>query len=472
MSPILEDILIHGHIVAELDDVEPEQRSSVPYGDRPQAVEPPRRRAWLGGIRTAWRGRMRAIPALGALLLLATLACADSSGPLPPRDAVAAVHVAPEQRELRVGETTTLAATPRSVSGRPLEGRVVSWTSSDTTVVAVSSTGRIAAARPGIAVVSAASEGKVGGAVVTVRPGPLARLTLDPPSAVLARGAVRQLTALGFDAAGNALRLGAVVWTTSDPAIATVTTVGATGVVTGGASGTAVITATSEGRSARAEVTVTPPIPARVDRVEVTPAPVVLEVGRTRQLTAVVRDADGNVLPGRSISWTSDNPMAATVGATGLVTALTPGYATIVATSEGKSFGVAVTVPTPEMTEYQLLLVNGTPVPRTLFTTVETGADGVARTVRWDAHEGYFRLANGHYEQLIGFWVLREGSPAVQGAYVYRGTYLYDLLGGGMVFQPSDSTPPFRGAVVDGTLVVARRLMSGTPELTFLHRQR
>lgn len=153
------------------------------------------------------------------------------------------------------------------------------------------------------------------------------------------------------------------------------------------------------------------------------------------------------------------------------MTALTPGYATIVATSEGKTFGVGVTVPTPEMTEYQLLLVNGTPVPRTLFTTVETSADGVARTVRWDAYEGFFRLANGHCEQRIGYWVFREGAPAVQGAFVYRGTYLYDMLDGGMVFHPSDNAPSFRGAVVDGTLVVARQLVPGTPELTFLHRQ-
>jgi uncharacterized protein YjdB len=422
------------------------------------------------GARLARRAR-RPLPAAGALLLLLlSLACRDADDPLPPPAAVAAVVVAPEERALVVGETATLTATPRDPFGRALSDRLVTWASSDPAVVAVSSTGRVAAGRPGTAVVSATSEGKVGRAEVIVRPGPLARLTLDPSAAVLARGEVRQLTALGHDAAGNALRLGAVVWATSDPAVAAVTTVGATGVVTAGAPGTAVITATAEGKSARAEVTVTPPARAPVDRVEVTPAPVVLEVGRARQLTAVARDAAGNVLTGRTVTWTTDAPATATVSATGLVTAVAPGYATIVATSEGKTFGVAVTVPTPAMTEYQLLLVNGTPVPRTLFTTTETGADGIARTVRWDAYEGAFRLGNGQYEQRVGFWIFREGAPAVQGMYVYRGTFLYDVLDGGIVFHPVDDTPPFRGALVDGTLIVAHRLVPGTPELTFVHR--
>jgi uncharacterized protein YjdB len=472
MSPILEDILIHGHIVAELDDVEPELRSSSPHADRSPVAEAPRRRAWLSGIQAVLRDRVRAIPVLGALMLLATLACADSSEPLPPRDAVAVVQVAPEQRALLVGETVTLSATPRDAAGRALTGRTVTWQSSDVAIANVAADGRVTALRVGTTTLRATSEGKSGESVVTVKPGPLARLELDPAFLILAPGEARQTTALGYDAAGNVLRLGAVVWTSSNPAVAAVTTVGATGVVTAGVAGTALVTATSEGMSVRAQITVTAPAREPVDRVEVTPTAVVLERGGTRQLTAVLRDRAGRVLTDRAVTWTSDNPMAATVSATGLVTALTPGYATIVATSEGRSFDVAVTVPTPELTEYQLVLVNGTPVPRTLFTTVETGADGVTRTVRWDAYEGYFRLANGRYEQLIGFWMIREGAPAVQAAYVYGGTYLYDMLDGGIVFHPSDNTPAFRGAVVDGTLVVARRLMPGTPELTFLHRQR
>ena len=472
MSPMLDEILIHGHMVAELGDLASEPPTDAsPVGGAAPAVEPPRGRdAWIGALLTEARGRLRRLRRLPALMLSVALGCAEATDILSTRDVVAAVEVAPERRELAVGETVMLAATPRDAAGRPLTGRSVNWRSSDVAIANVAADGRVTALRVGTTTLFATSEGKSGASVVTVRPGPLARLELSPASLILAPGEVRQTTALGYDAADNVLRLGAVVWTSSNPAVAAVTTVGATGVVTAGVPGTALVTATSEGLSVRAQVTVTAPAREPVDRVEVTPTAVVLERAATRQLTVVARDAAGRVLTDRAVAWTTDNPSVATVSATGLVTARAAGYATIVATSEGKSFGVAVTVPTPETTEYQLLLVNGTPVPRTLFTTVETDANGVARTVRWDAYEGYFRLANGRYEWLVGVWMFREGAPAVQGTYVYRGTYLYDMLDGGIVFHPSDDTASFRGALVDGTLIVARRLMPGTPELTFLHR--
>jgi hypothetical protein len=54
------------------------------------------------------------------------------------------------------------------------------------------------------------------------------------------------------------------------------------------------------------------------------------------QLSAVTRDANNNVLTGRVIAWTSTNPAVSTVSASGLVTALAAGGATISAISETK----------------------------------------------------------------------------------------------------------------------------------------
>src|SRR5262245_6577483 len=45
-------------------------------------------------------------------------------------------------------------------------------------------------------------------------------------------------------------------------------------------------------------------------------------VGKTRQLSAVVKDASGATLSGRTITWTSSNTAVATVSPTGLVTAV------------------------------------------------------------------------------------------------------------------------------------------------------
>src|SRR5207302_3427138 len=76
--------------------------------------------------------------------------------------------------------------------------------------------------------------------------------------------------------------------------------------------------------------------PASVASVTVTPSPVSLAVGSTQQLTATLRDASGNVLTGRVVSWSSSNLPAATVSTNGLVTGAAGGSATITATSEGK----------------------------------------------------------------------------------------------------------------------------------------
>lgn len=70
----------------------------------------------------------------------------------------------------------------------------------------------------------------------------------------------------------------------------------------------------------------------------------VLGVGHGTQGTATLRDASGNVLGGRAITWASSNTSVATVGANGYVSALATGTATITATSEGKTGGAAVTV--------------------------------------------------------------------------------------------------------------------------------
>jgi len=88
----------------------------------------------------------------------------------------------------------------------------------------------------------------------------------------------------------------------------------------------------------------TPP-PAPVASVEVTPAAVGVLIGQTVQLTARVKDAAGNELAERPVTWTSGAPARATVSPTGLVTGLALGDTVVVtATSESKSGGATITV--------------------------------------------------------------------------------------------------------------------------------
>jgi len=85
---------------------------------------------------------------------------------------------------------------------------------------------------------------------------------------------------------------------------------------------------------------------APVASVSVAPGPASLLVGGTQQLAATLKDASGNVLTGRSVAWTSSNAAVATIGGSGLVTAIAAGSATITAASGGKSGTATITVTT------------------------------------------------------------------------------------------------------------------------------
>src|ERR1051326_4944899 len=89
------------------------------------------------------------------------------------------------------------------------------------------------------------------------------------------------------------------------------------------------------------------PGPGRVASVDVSPQPAALAVGATQALTATLRDASANVLTGRTVAWSSSNVTVASVSSSGLVTAVSPGTATIIATSEGKTGTALITVLAP-----------------------------------------------------------------------------------------------------------------------------
>ncbi|MBL8959780.1 MAG: Ig-like domain-containing protein [Gemmatimonadetes bacterium] len=130
-----------------------------------------------------------------------------------------------------------------------------------------------------------------------------------------------------------------VTWSTGAPNIAAV---GPTGQVTGLAPGSATITAAAGGRSGDAVVTVVAGPPFTV---VVTPAATTLEALSSVQMAAVVRDSLGNAVAGTP-TWTSSETTVATVNASGLVTGVRAGTATITASAGGR-VGTAVVTVTP-----------------------------------------------------------------------------------------------------------------------------
>ncbi len=94
--------------------------------------------------------------------------------------------------------------------------------------------------------------------------------------------------------------------------------------------------------------------PAPVASVTVSPAQITVEVGSTAQLTAQTRDAAGNVLTGRTVSWSSSNASVATVDGSGVVRGVAAGPATITATSEGRSGTAAADVRSPPISTIEI----------------------------------------------------------------------------------------------------------------------
>jgi len=84
--------------------------------------------------------------------------------------------------------------------------------------------------------------------------------------------------------------------------------------------------------------------PPAVSDVSVTLPAGSMVVGETMTAVAVVRDASGNPLPDRAITWSSSDDGIAAVDGTGQVAALAPGVVTITARSEGREANAALTV--------------------------------------------------------------------------------------------------------------------------------
>jgi len=253
---------------------------------------------------------------------------------------VVTVSVDPAAPSIMAGRTVQLTATPRDGSGNALTGRVVSWSTDNAAVATVNASGLVTGAAAGAATVTAMSESMIGSAAVTVAPAnaAVASVTVSPATASVTAGQTAQLTATPQDASGTALTGRVVTWGSSNTAIATVN---GSGLVTAVAAGPATITATSEGQSGSAALTVTT-VP--VASVVVSPATASRQVGQTVQLTATPQDASGTALTGRVVTWASSNTAVATVNGSGLVTGMAAGPATITATSEGKSGTAAITV--------------------------------------------------------------------------------------------------------------------------------
>ena len=224
------------------------------------------------------------------------------------------------------GMTVSLKA---AVSPSDAENKNVTWTSSNTSVATVSSTGVITAKSVGTATITVTTEdgSKKATCEVTVTPIRVSGVTLSSSTISMVNGNISTLTATVSPS--NAANKN-VTWTSSNTSVATVSS---SGVVTAKSVGTTTITVTTEDGSKKATclVTVTP---IKVSGVTLNSSTISIVNGNNMILTATVSPSNA---ANKNVSWTSSNTSVATVSSTGVVTAKSVGTATITVTTEDGS---------------------------------------------------------------------------------------------------------------------------------------
>lgn len=315
------------------------------------------------------------------LLGIALVSCsaADSGGdggtgvPVPTTISVATPAITMNT----VGRTASATVTVRDGSGDVMADIPVTWSSDSPAIATVSGTGSsatITAAGRGAAIITARAGGVSTSITVLVRTA--FAVAVSPSAGLIRTGALLPLQAL-VGADDGASR--AVVWSSDNPAIATISLAG---VVRGVAPGTATITArsTSDDRlSATAVITVAP---AR----SVFVSPSAMNIGRAeaRTITAQVFVDDG--LP-TGVSWRSNRPLIATVNQQGVVTGVSDGEATITAVAVAdttlRAFAVVSVVPVVRsivVAPESAVLEVGQSNP---FTATVVADQGVSSAVEW-----------------------------------------------------------------------------------------
>jgi hypothetical protein len=169
-----------------------------------------------------------------------------------------------------VGGSITLFAAVGDAQGNLVSNPAVSWTSGDRSIVevfGVRDTARVFGHQPGFATIVAACDSIVVGArcgslrdsitiQVTGTPASVATVEVRPASATLAVGDTMSFSVSLRDAAGNALTGHAVSWFSTDSAFAIVSNFGTAIIGRGQRVGSALLQATSEGKTGQATITV------------------------------------------------------------------------------------------------------------------------------------------------------------------------------------------------------------------------
>jgi uncharacterized protein YjdB len=273
---------------------------------------------------------------------------------LPAADLVS-VAVTPATASVNIGATQQYLAIATYTDGSSRDVTTgAAWTSTAPAVATVNATSGLATGvTAGTSSIAAAFSGKSGSATLTVNPATLQTMFLLPANASIVAGTTQQYVAMGTFSNNTTRDITALTtFSSATPAVASIDAT--TGLATGVAVGTTVITGKSGAISATTNLTVTAvpvinppgtPAPVTLLSIAVTPQAPTLQIGASRALvvTATYSDNSTAIVTGSS-TYASAAPAFATVAGFGVVSGVAVGTSTVTASYQGKNANTTVNV--------------------------------------------------------------------------------------------------------------------------------
>jgi uncharacterized protein YjdB len=252
------------------------------------------------------------------------------------------ISVTPSNPSAPVGQMVQFTATGTySDGGTHNLTSVAVWVSSAPGIATVSSTGLGISRAVGTASITASYAGVSGQTTLTVSPATLVSLSITPSTASVPLGGVQQFAATGTFGDGSVQNVtNAVTWSST---VATVAMIDSSGLATSKGTGSTTIVA-SAGSITSNETSLTV-LPAALQSIAVTPADSSLALGTIQQFTATGTYTDGSTqVLTSTVTWLSSMESVAMVSASGAVTGVELGDATISASGGSITGATTVTV--------------------------------------------------------------------------------------------------------------------------------
>lgn len=270
----------------------------------------------------------------GSALVIAASGAARDTASVTVQQVIVGFAVLPESVSATAfGDTISFQAAAVDRNNQAVSSTAATWSSTDSTVATVDQAGKATTVGNGTTYIKAIAGAGLDSAVLVVNQ-VASQVSVNPNSRTFASlGDTATFSATAADANGNAVTGKPFAWASS---IASVASVDQSGLVVAVGNGTTEITASLDGASASANVTVS----QVATSLTLSPTlDTLVSLGATRDFTATADDANGNPVTA-GFSWSSTDTSVASVSGTSSVATVTAednGTATIRVSRDGLS---------------------------------------------------------------------------------------------------------------------------------------